>query len=217
MRAIADDRSASPCIMQTAMSSLASYIDILRQTQADEVRLLPGEPVTVVVAGRGPTPGGAPVSAATLQQLASELLTPSELREVTAIRPHRSTHEHLGEAYIVDVGRRGNDVFVSVRPMRAGRRAEEGRVAPPSRAPTRADGIPVARSFEPTPVPRTVEPTPIPMPIPVIASSTSGRGIDDLLRAMLMRKASDLHLSTDNPPILRVDGEIEYLNDRPKL
>ncbi len=212
------------------MSSLASYIDILRQTQADEVRLLPGEPVTVVVAGRGPMPGGAPVSAATLQQLASELLTAMELREVTAIRPHRTTHEHLGEEYVVDVGRRGNDVFVSLRPMRAiGRRPEPDK----TRAATRHDGVPAARSFEPTPVPRTPEPprapepaltiarvsepTPKPIPMPTIERGTSTHAIDDLLRAMLMRRASDLHLSTDNPPILRVDGEIQYLNDRPKM
>jgi len=191
--------------MQIAVSSLISYIDILRQTQADEVRLTPGEPIAVVVAGRGPTQGGAPVTAAALQQLAAELLTPSELREVTAIRPHRTTHEHLGEQYVIDVGRRGNDVFVSLRPMRAvGRRPEPS--APPVRPPS-------PRAPEPgTPSARAPEPTPIP-----VAVGGSAHGIDDLLRAMLMRKASDLHLSTDNPPVLRIDGEIHYLDDRPKL
>jgi twitching motility protein PilT len=187
------------------VASLTAYIDILRQTQADEVRLTPGEPVMVVVAGRGPTQGGAPVSAAALQQLAADLLSPSELREVAPNRPHRTSHEHLGEDYVIDFSRRGSDMLVSLRPLRAVMQRPEPtapqRPAPQARAPE--PGTPIARPPEPTPVPVTV--------------GGSGHAIDDLLRAMLMRKASDLHLSSDNPPILRIDGEIHYLEDRPKL
>jgi twitching motility protein PilT len=34
--------------------------------------------------------------------------------------------------------------------------------------------------------------------------------IDRLLREMLQRKASDLHLSANSPPVLRVDGEVHF-------
>lgn len=53
---------------------------------------------------------------------------------------------------------------------------------------------------------------------PEIARAKSGGArIDELLREMIAKKASDLHLSTLNPPIFRVDGEIHFLRERPIL
>jgi twitching motility protein PilT len=50
------------------------------------------------------------------------------------------------------------------------------------------------------------------------AQSTSARGgpakIDSLLREMLQKRASDLHLSAGSPPVLRVDGEIHFGTER---
>jgi len=43
------------------------------------------------------------------------------------------------------------------------------------------------------------------------------KAIDDLLRKMLELRASDLHLSAGNHPVLRVDGEIRFLSDRPSM
>ncbi len=41
--------------------------------------------------------------------------------------------------------------------------------------------------------------------------------MEELFHVMIERKASDLHLSTGNPPMLRHDGEIMALSDRPVL
>jgi twitching motility protein PilT len=41
--------------------------------------------------------------------------------------------------------------------------------------------------------------------------------IDGLLREMLAAKASDLHLSSGNPPVMRVHGEIHFSKDREAL
>jgi twitching motility protein PilT len=41
--------------------------------------------------------------------------------------------------------------------------------------------------------------------------------IDELLREMVARKASDLHLSTGAHPVLRVHGEMAFLRERPLL
>jgi twitching motility protein PilT len=41
--------------------------------------------------------------------------------------------------------------------------------------------------------------------------------IDGLLRDMIQRKGSDLHLSSNSHPVLRVDGQIQFDQDRPVL
>ncbi len=41
--------------------------------------------------------------------------------------------------------------------------------------------------------------------------------IDDLLREMVAKKASDLHLSAGSHPVMRIHGEIHFLRDRPAL
>jgi twitching motility protein PilT len=47
----------------------------------------------------------------------------------------------------------------------------------------------------------------------VTAAARSGPAkIDRLLRDMLERKASDLHLTADSPPVLRIDGHIHFGN-----
>src|SRR5436309_15414561 len=41
--------------------------------------------------------------------------------------------------------------------------------------------------------------------------------VDDLLRAAMERRASDLHLRVGNYPHLRVDGELLPLTDQPRV
>jgi twitching motility protein PilT len=48
-------------------------------------------------------------------------------------------------------------------------------------------------------------------------ASGGANAIDEILRVMLARSASDLHLSAGNRPVLRVHGEIVFLGDRPML
>jgi twitching motility protein PilT len=54
-------------------------------------------------------------------------------------------------------------------------------------------------------------------PIEAPRVRTGPAKIDELLREMIAKKASDLHLSTGNHPVLRVHGEIEFLKSRPVL
>lgn len=60
-------------------------------------------------------------------------------------------------------------------------------------------------------------PAPKPEAAPVFVKHTGPKAIDELLRKMLEARASDLHLSAGNHPVIRVDGEIRFLTDRPKM
>ena len=76
---------------------------------------------------------------------------------------------------------------------------------------------------QPPPSPAHLQATPPPAQVHAepkgrpIVKHEGPSAIDELLRKMLEQRASDLHLSAGNHPVLRVDGEIRFLSDRPKM
>jgi len=55
-------------------------------------------------------------------------------------------------------------------------------------------------------------------PVPtVLSEDASDVDLDDLLRAVFERGASDLHLTVGVPPTLRIDGDLVHLDDYPRM
>ena len=88
--------------------------------------------------------------------------------------------------------------------------------APPLAAPTLAG---------PSVEPRAPEPSRVEITDHMRNPASGDRGnarlgpqaIDEILRDMIARKASDLHLSADVHPVMRVHGEMHFLTERPSL
>jgi twitching motility protein PilT len=90
----------------------------------------------------------------------------------------------------------------------------------PVSAPTSdmGDSVPAAPQQVPTPAPQTPQPVPAPAPQPAVEvtaqSSVFDRAddgaphLDDLLRMMLERGGSDLHIAVGSPPGIRQRGEL---------
>lgn len=91
----------------------------------------------------------------------------------------------------------------------------------PKAAPNATRGVPYHAVLEakpahvaaPAPAPKPPEPEPVkPMAtsgdIPVMLSREPREAMEQLLALMLERKASDLHLTSSNVPMLRVDGDM---------
>jgi twitching motility protein PilT len=77
-----------------------------------------------------------------------------------------------------------------------------------------ADGAdPVA----PSPAPEVPPPSPAEPIRPRFADREASAAVDRLLLAMLEMGASDLHLSTDSPPVVRVHGEMKVLPGAPAM
>ncbi|HWB80029.1 MAG TPA: hypothetical protein VG755_33925, partial [Nannocystaceae bacterium] len=108
------------------MASFSLYLDLLRQTGADEVRLVPREPVAVIMAGRRPTVGGSPVSTRMLGAMVDELLSPEQQRELTT-RAQTIAHRDGDDHFAIEISKQGNELVVSLRRSVA---------APRSAAPT---------------------------------------------------------------------------------
>jgi twitching motility protein PilT len=216
---------------------LAPYFRLLKQSNADHLLLLPGESIAAVLDGQQRSLGGASVSPRTILALAGEVLSQEELRDLPNHRPRIVRHEQDGESYVIEVAREGNAVKMGIRVAQQQKPAAHARPAasPAARvveieeAPKRRHSKNMRVSQRPpgrnSRAPKAaVESAAVDIAIPrhahkpveiVTPSFDDGpRPIDALLREMIAKSASDLHLSAGSPPVMRVHGEIAFLRDR---
>jgi twitching motility protein PilT len=171
---------------------LDPLIEALRKSDAQEMRLEPGERIYMLKSGRRQDVGREVLQTELIDSLAAEALQarPPGSRS-DAVRVSRQ-----GEEFLLQFRRNNGSTAISIR-----------RSASISEAPVAA-----AARVEAAP-PATAAP-------PSLARSAAagpGARIDELLRFMIASKASDLHLSADCHPGLRVDGEMRFVTERPVL
>jgi twitching motility protein PilT len=212
---------------------MPSRIDILLanllQTEGEALYIVPGERMFMTRGAVRAVVGREPVGVDSFRAVAAEV-APGQAPEALARARHRVRAEIGPGTEPIEV-RFG---FVGVSPALAICRTArmtadthftpEGALAAPAAAPA---PIPA-----PAPAPpRVLEPTPPPKPgpreeIPYPASSRavepppSGsirgeRPIDGLLLRMLVKKASDVHLSSGTRPVFRVHGDMETQENEP--
>jgi twitching motility protein PilT len=161
-----------------------------------ELRLSPGRRVVIVTPAGEREVQGAAQTAETIDQLLAPTLTP----EARSLLSSGRADWQMDVAGVGPVAawaeRRNGGVHAGFTPG--------GTVAP------RAAPVPAA----PAPA------APAPRPAAAVASPPRSGNVAEmeaLFRLMVERKASDIHISTGNPPILRIDGSIVPLTDRPVL
>jgi twitching motility protein PilT len=175
-------------------------LEALNKTEADEMRLEPGERIYVLKAGgKRVYIGREPVQPGTLLQMASESMSPLELSALGSSPRRIETRTGFGR-FEVEFTRPNGTIHIAIRrkPPIDGVAANRPAALSPPRAPT------------PTPA-VAAPPRPRPAPAPVAGK---GAELDELLRLMVEANASDLHLSADSYPVLRVHGEIQFLRER---
>jgi twitching motility protein PilT len=190
------------------MARIDAFIERLFQESAQELRLVTGAGA-VLAAARGAVPLlKQPLTTPQIVGAIAEIV-PADLKAgfprpgVTAF-PYRSPAGPVDVR--LEVGDGSVTALVTPRPVSRGapELASESPAAPAPAAPARpATGAAAAAAgLEAAPrAPRIPAP-----PDPRAA-------LDALLEAMLARRASDLHLSSDCPPTLRVDGDMEPVTD----
>jgi twitching motility protein PilT len=75
-------------------------------------------------------------------------------------------------------------------------------------APTRPAPAPLPPKVQPSPPLVLVPPPPPPPAIQVPAPADPRAALEALLETMVARRASDLHLASESPPLLRIDGDM---------
>jgi twitching motility protein PilT len=191
------------------VSRLDPLIDALKKTDSDEVKLVVGEKIHVVKAGRRQDIGREPLQAPSLQAVASELLRPDEILAVrTAPRTVRT--DRAGEPYDVHFQAVGTALSMTIR-----RATKPAMTAVAKEEPKGA--------FASVPPPPPVPPQPAPVAVasggaPNKKFVQGGKNaIDEILHDMMSRQASDLHLSAGSNPVMRVHGEMHFVRERPAL
>ena len=182
-------------------------IDRLLQATAkaggQEMRLIPGRRIVIVTATGEREVQGPEQTQAGIDQLLSPWLTPEARQGLAAGRAE-------WRIQVPGVGAVRARAEVKSGGTHAGFALGEGAAAAPTPAP--------AAVAKPVPEP------PPPTGAFVAAATSAARPLDgttaameDLFRTMVGMKASDLHICAGSPPLVRHDGEIKNLPDRPAL
>src|SRR5580704_11639135 len=158
------------------MSRLDPLVDVLKKTDADEVRLVVGERIYFTNGGKRTDIGREPLQQGTLTALAAEVFDAKAIASLRdGIRSARI--ERMGLLIEVTAQVLAGVLTLVIKRAPAAQAAQATTVAAPKRE----------------------------------------RLIDEILDEMMSKKASDLHLSSNCHPALRVHGEMHFLKERPVL
>ncbi|MDB4943111.1 MAG: Twitching motility protein PilT [Labilithrix sp.] len=225
------------------MSSLSQLFAVFERIPCEELRLTTGEnPFVMLNDGAKKPIGTSPMTAQHILAAAGEVLSDEEIEALPTSRPRVVRHEADGESWVIEVSRARSGLSLSVRRARGvvarmdrrtvalavddleleevvelrtaggGGRSTSYR-SPPNASVPRLDVPPPASKRESaTHVVSAVTgsayyPTPAPL-------AHGRKRIDSLLHGMVEAQASDLHLSADNPPVLRVHGEMQFARNK---
>ncbi len=212
--------------------ALDRYLEALAKHRGEALVLKAGAPVELVVGGVSRPATSKPVSEDQIMTVLAEALGATYAPGVSGHRTYQYSSAAGAAAVEVDDGPMG--LFVKVVPTGAAQMP----VAPAARPPARPEAspssfaMPAAFASPGTPVlppAPTPEPilTPPPMPIatssplaspaPTASAHVGQRPIDDLFHQMMDLKASDMHLKSDKPPMLRIDGSMAVMPNRTPL
>jgi twitching motility protein PilT len=187
------------------MARISYYLRSLERFGAQAVILQSNQSVTL----RFPT-GDRHASQQTshpqLVQMVQEVAPRELLGRLESGQPVRFEVEDEGR-FAITVQLAGDAMTVRLEPV-AARAAAPVPAPPPAAAPPPLEATP-APAEEELPIERTA------YPVGEVAGSSSF--LDDLLRTMKARGASDLHLSTATPPMLRLHGDMTAIPGRPAL
>jgi twitching motility protein PilT len=202
-----------------------TLVDLLKRALsvgAQEVRLIPGRRMIVVLPQGEREVKGDPLTPERIDELLAPVVTPLARRGLSSgwaewdfDLPGKGPVRACGE---VKVGLVHLSFFLD-RCDTPGAVAPGPALAPQAPPPVASAPVPAA------PPPREPEPR-LPTQPPQAAdrlvydsalSSGSTAEIDRLLNIMLEKKASDLHISTTAPPMLRIDGEMAPIPGHPVL
>ena len=178
------------------MAQIDQLIGMMTQRHAERVMLLNDQPMQMFVGGV--QSAGSVVPAAALQNILNEI-TPPHLRSHLSQDggfsfPYQSPHG----AFDIKVGRNGATTQVAILPHTNGDANGNG-----------TPHLPPAVTTEAAPMPTQTAPI-----RPRAAQGTRTiEHMDELFRFMKEVEASDLHLSSDEAPILRIHGKIDRIDE----
>jgi twitching motility protein PilT len=180
------------------VSAVEGMLKMMVDSSARALRLSVGNPVRIMDAsGVSVDASSQPLTRQEILQLIGPIIPEHARRRLPQETSVDFDHASPSGAFKVTILRNGSEIAVSIVPD------QTAAPAPPAVAESPA---PVVAPPEPPP-PSTVAP-------PAVVTGQAGAPtIDRLFHLMVERKASDLHLSTGVPPLVRKDGRLQPLEE----
>ncbi len=172
------------------MSQLPRLLEVLASTRSDALSIVEGAPITLRRADGQHPITKQPLTTAHWRALVTELVPADSLDALDSTEAREFPLIDGGNEYRVTVWRQDSLGMAEVRAVgaRAGAVAAAPAAPVPVREPWRAAVDESARAL-----------------------------MEELLREQMTRGASDLHLRSGEPPLMRVNGDIVRLEERPVL
>jgi twitching motility protein PilT len=192
------------------MAQLDRLISVMVSNKADAITIMEDDVAKMVTGGEPKPMTKSPVNAAQFLGLIKEIAPAEAVKSLNAGAPATFRHENPDGVFVVRVRNDGAKWMAHIRVDDDG---EFQRLTGAFKAISEAD----VKSHTPQSAPAVV-----PAPKAAIAvtderSAAAKAGIDELLKLLVAQGGSDLHLRVDEPPILRLHGEMHRLDDRPIL
>jgi twitching motility protein PilT len=196
------------------MPQLDPYLSLLAGRQAEALALVDGEPAALRKDGASRAVTKQPLAAPQILALLREIAPPDAAASVAAGAPCTFRYAAAESVFAVTVAERDGRLHASIA-LVDGRSA--GSPDEPERAATPVDASSV-RAAAATPAGAREAASPAVQVSALTERRDAARAhIDSLLRLMVERKASDLHLRCSEPPILRADGDVQRIEGRPPI
>ncbi len=171
------------------MARLDKLIQVMHEQRADALSLAVGKPASLLQNGTARHLTREPLTDAQIQALVREIASPEAAPQLGSARPLTFAYRSPSGEVQVEV-KSGADGTAVLRPA-----ATPAREVPAAKASAPASPAPAA------PVAATAA-----VPAPDLAAARAG--LEQLFRLLVSSGASDLHLRTGEPPMLRHHGEL---------
>ena len=190
-----------------------SLLQMLQSTGAKGLRLAVGSPARMIDAsGTAQDASSHPLTRQEILQLIGPIVPEQARRRLPQETSVDFDYTCGSGAYKVTILRNGSEIAVSFVPD-SNAASGAAAAAPAAAAPAAAavQDTPAAAKAAPAVAPPAAAPPVATQPI--VTAATGGRpAIDRLFHLMVEAKASDLHLSTGMPPLIRKDGQMQSLD-----
>jgi twitching motility protein PilT len=205
------------------MSAVDSMLKMMMDQSAKGLRLAAGSPARLLDAsGAAQDASSHPLTRQEILQLIGPIIPEHARRRLPQETSVEFDHTSTSGAFKVTILRNGSEIAVSIVPDTSAapaapppRSESSVRIAVPVAAAAAAPvapGAPAAPAAPGAPAAPAAPAAPV-APAAPAAPVVSGPPIDRLFRLMVEAKASDLHLSSGMPPLIRKDGKIQTLEE----
>jgi twitching motility protein PilT len=210
------------------MPKIDPILTALISNRADSVRLADGDIAHIIKGGAQHPLTRQPLGAGQLLLLLKEMAPPEFASRLGGSEAIEFTYSNSAGHFIARVSQQDGKLGALVSPAPNGSTNGAAPAAqnesPPATSTSPASAAQVKPAPPAAPAPPPVSAAPAVQYVQVAASrpervidAASRADMDSLLRLLVEKEGSDLHLRVGEPPILRVHGELVRLDDRPGM